>query len=172
MSSDMSLNDFSVGWRPHEFTCRSAGCLAAHDDVIARDQDLLDLPFQIGNRLETLANPGHDFVAGIPHQRPCQPADGGTCRLGACGASMHHGTQRPRSGQRSDAITPLDPGAMAPVPPRHRPFAHRSRRDRPHHRNHGGGERCISWAASRRPGRRSGDPLEARPSVTDNRAGV
>ena len=51
--------------RAHEFTRGCAGCFAAYGDLVARDQDLLDFPFQVRNGLETLADPGDDFIAAV-----------------------------------------------------------------------------------------------------------
>src|SRR6266581_7598456 len=47
--------------RAHEFTCWRAGGFAAYGNLVARDQDLLDFPFQVRNGFEPLSDPGDDF---------------------------------------------------------------------------------------------------------------
>ena len=61
----MSLNDLPLVGVPMNFARRRAGRLAAHDDVIAGYQNLLDLPFQIRNGLEPRSDPGDDLLPGI-----------------------------------------------------------------------------------------------------------
>src|SRR6266851_1700210 len=51
--------------RAHEFAGWCAGCFAAHGNLVARDQDLLDFPFQVGDGFETLSDPGDDFIAAV-----------------------------------------------------------------------------------------------------------
>src|SRR5262249_18790440 len=59
------LERLAVGRRPHQVPRRRAGRLAAHDGAIARDQHLLDLPLEIGDRLETRRDPGNDLLPAV-----------------------------------------------------------------------------------------------------------
>jgi len=136
------------GWRSWHtgFTGRaitSARCGEGPQDFLGYDDSLDHLPQQRWLKMlagDRALRPSNDLAT----------ADGGTCRLGACACfpASWHAASPIWSAFRRD--TPLTREAMAPVPPRHRPFARRFARDRPHYRNHDGGERSISRGASRR----------------------